>query len=370
MVKNKLTILEKEYLDHLYYSPDSPVAFSGVKRLHNYVRADNKYHIEKDQLEEWLSGEKSYTNFRFVKRKFPRQKVIVSAKNATWQLDCCYMNRFGEQNKGFKYILLCIDILSRFCRTYPLQTLKGDEMVKALKKTMKSVQPQKICSDKGVEFCNKKVRHFLQEKNIIHYTTNNEVKASLAERAIKSIKTRLMKHMYRHNTHSWLDVLSKITTAHNSSYHSSIGMSPKEASTTEDAVLYNYQYFIKKPVILMHKKFKYNIHDRVKITYLKSQFLRAYDQLWSEQIFSISSRVMKQNIPVYTIKSWDNENISGTFYESELQKVSVTDDTLYTIERVLRQRKNKGRVEYLVRWLGYGSEYDTWLGAEDIQTYK
>lgn len=41
---------------------------------------------------------------------------------------------------------------------------------------------------------------------------------------------------------------------------------------------------------------------------------------------------MKQDIPFYTLKDVEGDVINGTFYESELSRVIVTDDTTYRIE--------------------------------------
>ena len=56
--------------------------------------------------------------------------------------------------------------------------------------------------------------------------------------------------------------------------------------------------------------------------------------------------------------------ISGTFYVKELQKVNRPD--IFRIEKVLKKRKKNKQEEYLVRWSGHSSDFDSWLTSNDI----
>ena len=62
----------------------------------------------------------------------------------------------------------------------------------------------------------------------------------------------------------------------------------------------------------------------------------------------------------YRLSEWDGTPIKGTFYEPEVQKVQVSDDSLFRVEKVL---KRKGR-NVLVRWKGWPSKYDSWIPAQ------
>ena len=59
-------------------------------------------------------------------------------------------------------------------------------------------------------------------------------------------------------------------------------------------------------------------------------------------------------------ESRDGTPIKGTFYEPDVQKVQVTDDSLFGVEKVL---KRKGR-HVLVRWKGWPAKYDSWIPAQ------
>jgi hypothetical protein len=46
-------------------------------------------------------------------------------------------------------------------------------------------------------------------------------------------------------------------------------------------------------------------------------------------------------LPKYRLKDFHDEEIKGTFYQSELQKVDVRDDDIWNIEKILKT-KGKG----------------------------
>ena len=112
--------------------------------------------------------------------------------------------------------------------------------------------------------------------------------------------------------------------------------------------------------------FKYKIGDSVRVSHLKHVFSRAYDSLWSEEIFFVTDRFLKNDVKLYRIKDYNNENISGTFYENELQAVTVTRDTLYKIDHIVRKEKKNGRSGYVVRWSGYTKAADSWVPEEEV----
>jgi len=51
-----------------------------------------------------------------------------------------------------------------------------------------------------------------------------------------------------------------------------------------------------------------------------------------------------------------------------LVPVRVTNQTTYKIDKILDKRVRRGILEYLVRWRGYGADFDSWVPATDIQS--
>ena len=69
---------------------------------------------------------------------------------------------------------------------------------------------------------------------------------------------------------------------------------------------------------------------------------------------------MLNTVPLqYKVRDYRNEEILGSFYGPEFQKVVKPEQ--YAIERVIRRRRVRGRMQYFVKWLGFGDEHNSWV---------
>ena len=88
---------------------------------------------------------------------------------------------------------------------------------------------------------------------------------------------------------------------------------------------------------------------------------------WTEELFIIRHHFLREGIPVYQIKDFEDGNIDGTFFQQELQKVNEDEDKAWKIEKILKRRKRRGVEQALVRWLGWPKQYDSWVDVSEIQ---
>ena len=148
------------------------------------------------------------------------------------------------------------------------------------------------------------------------YSTENEEKSSVVERWNRTMKERMFKYFTANNTTKYYDVLDKLVNDYNNSYHSSIDMTPVEASKKKnESSVYKTLYPPEEPP----KKPKFEVGDRVRITKKKKFFEKGYTPRWTREIFVISE-VQHTNPITYKIKDLNDEEIIGSFYERELQK--------------------------------------------------
>ena len=68
---------------------------------------------------------------------------------------------------------------------------------------------------------------------------------------------------------------------------------------------------------------------------------------------------------MYKLKEYDNEELKGTFYDKELQKVIKKDD-VYKVEKIPRKRGRGENVQYLVKWSGYPNRFNSRVSASEI----
>lgn len=117
-------------------------------------------------------------------------------------------------------------------------------------------------------------------------------------------------------------------------------------------------------------KFRYNIGDTVRIARLFHAFKRAYDENWTQELFTVVGRSLQQGFPKYTLRSWANDLIDGDFYEPEIQRVFVDNDTVFKIDRVIRSQKKNGIPGKIVSWLGWPLVYASWVSNDDFRSIK
>ena len=114
---------------------------------------------------------------------------------------------------------------------------------------------------------------------------------------------------------------------------------------------------------------KFRVSNRVRISKFKRLFEKGYMANWSEEMFTIHE-VHPSDPPVYRLIDALGKVLDGTFYESELQKVSVPIDKVYRVESVLQRRKVGRRTEVMVKWYGYPSKFNSWVDAEALVRYE
>lgn len=368
-------------LSNIYFNADDEAAFGGVSRLYKAVK-DRGLGYTLDQVKEWLQSQDAYSSFKPVNHNIVRPKVIVPDKFYQMDTDTVNMTKYSNQNKSYKYILILIDIFTRYLFTYPLKTLTGKEMVKALTYIFQTynIRPQRIRSDRGSEYISTMVQDFFRDNNITSFTTTNEVKANIAERVIKTIKSAITRHMYKYKNKKWVNILPEVTKAYNNRYHRSIKMSPAKAMVSDKSkVFFNQYYDLKKfyrspNKINLKTEFKFDLEDRVKLARFRTPFQREYDQKWTNEVFIITAREYSQDIPVYQVKDYLNIPIIGKFYENELEKVSVQSDVKFKIDKVIKSEKKGKTKGFIVSWKGRSNDDTTWVSASWLknnqQNYK
>ena len=98
--------------------------------------------------------------------------------------------------------------------------------------------------------------------------------------------------------------------------------------------------------------------DHVRISNYKNIFAKGYTPNRSEEVFDISK--IKNRVPwTYVINDLNGEEITGTFYEKELQK---TNQKEFRIEKVLKKKGDK----LYVKWKGYDNSFNSWINKKDL----
>ena len=274
------------------------------------------------------------------------------------------MQKLSKWNRGYKYLLMVLDLFSKYGWIVPLKTKTGLEVAKAFESLLVKNKPKMLWVDKGKEYYNKNVLDLLAKDKIKVYSTENEEKSSVCERWKRTIKDKMYKRFTMQNNTVYVDILPKILASYNNSRHRSIGMTPFQARKPEN---YGKVYFNlygdlarENNRTKTNKKTEFRVGDRVRISkYKRVTFDKGYTPNWTEEVFIIDE-IRFTNPITYKIKDLNGEVIKATFYREELQK---TDQEVYRIEKIIRKSKGKA----LVKWKGYPDEFNSWVPAGDLK---
>ena len=181
------------------------------------------------------------------------------------------------------------------------------------------------------------------------YSIHNEGKSVFAERFIRTLKTKIYKHMTSVSKNVYINKSDDIVGEYNNTYHRIIKMKPVDV---KDGRYIDF----KKEVNGKDPKFK--IGDHVRISKYTNIFVKGYTPNWSEEDFVISK--IKNTVPwTYVINDLNSEEIIGTFYEKELQK---TNQQEFRIEKVIKRKGDK----LYVKWKGYDNSFNSWIDKKDL----
>ena len=294
-----------------------------------------------------------------VRRKFPKRKVFVKGIDDTWAADLVEMGSFEEWNEGVRYLLMVIDVFSKYGWIRTLKNKRGDTVAEAFKSIFEEGRkPKKLWVDKGKEFWNKDVKAVMDEEGVERYSTENEEKSAVVERWNRTIKERMWKMFSARNDTTYVDKLGDILVSYNRTKHSSIGMTPAQASRKNNerkvyAKLYEKELWKKR------KGPKFKVGDKVRITVKKKSFEKGFTPKWTEEVFVVDKVIFTKPV-TYKLKDLMEEEVDGSFYEQELQK---TEQTNFRIEDVIDRNERTGEV--LVKWSGYPEKFNEWIPEED-----
>jgi len=378
-------------LDHLFKDVHSTVAFTSVEPLLREARARDPT-LTRGQVRDYLATQRVYTLHRRARRRYPHMPTLAAGLHTEWQADLAVFDRLAKENRGYRYLLVCIDTLSRQLFVEPVKSKQSAHMVEAFERLFKraGVVPWKLVTDQGLEFTARPVQKYFRSLEMDHFCmfTSPQFHAGMAERANRSIKERLYRYFTERQTQRWIDVVQLIVDALNRSPNTSIG--GRRPMDIDYGNAEELRQELKAAAVEANahrwRKRRFRVGDTVRIEKYKHVFEKGYLPNFTTELFVVDQvRLVPQQPPTYRLRDRQGEPIRGWFYGNDLCRVLLSgenatkaaaaaaerddDDPLYDIERVIRRRKKEG-VEYLyVKWKGYGPAHNSWIPASST-TWK
>lgn len=339
-------------LKYLYNNPSSPACFSGVEQLYIEAKKLNSS-ITRSQVQDFLTQNRTYTLHKPRRIHFKREKTIPAGYLTDLQVDLADFQTLAKHNNGFRYLLVGVDVLSRRLFVAPTKSKSFKDMKTAFEILFEQMDmlPHRIFSDRGLEFESKEIKAYFKEKGPLKFSAKaSHIKAGVAERAIRTIKTRLYRYFSEKNTLEWLSVVNKIAKSINQSKCRVTGLKPVDINFSNAQAVWEKVY---GNLFDMNKNLS-NLkeNDTVRISREKQTFEKGYLPTYSDEIFTILT-VIHGTPNTFVLKDHKGEKIQGKFYAEELCKTTVNTDTTWRIEKVLKSRRRKGVKELLVKFIGY-----------------
>ena len=370
----------KQYLKSIYFNPSHPASYEGINKLYDVVKKEGKFKISREKIKNWLQSQVSYSLNKPVSRKFRRGRVLVKGIDDQFDADLASLIRFAKDNDGYKYLLVVIDIFSRYGWVEPLKDKTAPRIVRAFTKILREGRvPRKLRTDAATDFSSGKFQKLLKDKDIVHITTHSEKQANYVERFIKTIKAKIFRYMSENKTSRYIDILPRLVNSYNKTWHSGILSEPINVNKENESRLWWQMYWPEKKYIKsdkplnrkrqLSKIYKFRIGDKVRISYVRKAFQREYESKWSYEIFTVVRRFLRQGQPIYKLVDWFNEDIEGTFYQKELQKVDVRRQP-WQVQEILDSRGLGRKKEYLVKWIGWPKKFNSWISVEKYKRLK
>ena len=255
--------------------------------------------------------------------------IYSKSKNDIWQLDLMDVSPWSSQNKGINFILVCIDIYTRFLRVTPLKNKTIHSVVDAMRQLIKEEKPNTIQVDQGSEFISREFKQLAKTNNItIRYTDVGNHKAlGIVDRVCRTLRDLIERYFTMYDTRTYINVLDKLIFNYNHTHHSGINSTP--AKPDLDYIKHSY---LEKYQEALHNETSFNIGEKVRFVINRRMFQKGTQAKWSKTI----GEIIKKNSHSYIL----NNGQSYMFYE--LQPIgSVTEAKVIKT----RSRANQPTIE-------------------------
>ncbi|CAB3977391.1 uncharacterized transposon-derived [Paramuricea clavata] len=256
------------------------------------------------------------------KHVYKRLKIYVQNKNDQWSIDLADLNELSGYNNQYRYILVCVDVATRYAFVKMLKTKSAHNVCNKFEEMIReNGAPKKIQADEGTEFNDIRKKLAPKYNFKLFHTQNREIKASHAERFIQTLKLMIRRTLTVVSSYRFIKYLPALLERYNEAPHRGI-----YNAKPVDLYVHN-----KRPAFLAFKILKNVLHgsqittsllrigQKVRVARLKNSiFEKASLRRWGREIFVIDKVIISDPV-TYKLKDSNDEEITGIFYREELQ---------------------------------------------------
>ena len=133
-----------------YHDPKAKGSLGGIQR---FAKA---WGVPLKVAQNLLKRDLAYTLHKPRRCRFPTVPVVVGGLDDQWVADLVEVQSLAKYNRGIRYLLTVVDVLSKFAWVHPLKDKTGAKVVEAFEEIVsQGRQPNRLQTDKGKEFYNR-----------------------------------------------------------------------------------------------------------------------------------------------------------------------------------------------------------------------
>ena len=137
--------MDDNILDRVLANPEVPGSFSSAGKVSQNTLTPSGLPITEKQASKWLESKQFYSLQKPSRKPLKRPHVIAPSINYQYDADTIFLRKYGTSNDNYKYIVLLIDVFSKYIIAKPLLSTKGEEMASTLAEIFRdNPKPQKL----------------------------------------------------------------------------------------------------------------------------------------------------------------------------------------------------------------------------------
>jgi chromodomain-containing protein len=359
---------EEALFNKVYLTPENPGSFSGISALLNETNKlllhSKSPKVSRKTVVHYLKSKDAYTLHKEARRQFVRNPIKIGPVYDYAQADLMSFIDLAKYNKGTKYVLTVIDTRSRFLWFKFQKSKTAQETAQKFQQILRDIKPHKfalVSTDQGKEFA--LFPSLLKTLGIRYFTQlSGEIKTAILDRTHRTIQNKLARAHTHFKSRDILKLLPKIIRSYNNTMHRSLN-----GKTPAQVLKLKLGSVKLKPVLQGKEKRKFKIGEHVRILDVKKDMVHGYRPHYSDEIFLVDRVREKTGFrTMYYLKSLSGEPILGGMYAEELQSVVYTPSEYTTIEKIVRKKRIKGKLHYLVKWQGFPKSDNSWIPATNV----
>ena len=220
-----------QIISKIYYDPAGYGSITATFK--EAFKQDKK--ITLNTVKEWFKS-----NLETTKQVKGSNSFVAPYPYYEFQLDLMFFNDLHKKHtQEFEQGMLCIDIFTKYAVVVPLKSKKEEDIAAGIIECIHKMgkKPEIIYTDDEGALRRPDIQTYFKENKITHYITRNH--AWFAERFIRTFKLMLYKRIDQGGATNpqWVDFVYQIMlTYNNKMVHSSIKMTPAEATKPSNAI--------------------------------------------------------------------------------------------------------------------------------------